>query len=184
MHSHTGRTATTLAAVIVLAAQMHPASASWDHPHSDSVNTGFVKVVTERAVRPMQIVPVGELSSGAGPVIGSDGTVFVGNLFGQVLAFHPNGTPLWGRQLPAGQWVTASPVIGADGSVYVVSETRQLVPGTTTDFSYQSTLTRFSATGAMLFQVAFPEHTGIFSTGRGDANAAPNIWKRNGTEAI
>jgi hypothetical protein len=184
MHSHTGRTATTLAAVIVLAAQMHPASASWDHPHSDSVNTGFVKVVTERAVRPMQIVPVGELSSGAGPVIGSDGTVFVGNLFGQVLAFHPNGTPLWGRQLPAGQWVTASPVIGADGSVYVVSETRQLVPGTTTDFSYQSTLTRFSATGAMLFQVAFPEHTGIFTTGRGDANAAPNIWKRNGTEAI
>ena len=104
MHSHTGRIATTFVAVVVLAAQMHRACASWDHPHSDSGNTGFVRVVTAKAVRPMQIVPVGELSSGAGPVIGSDGTVFVGNLFGQMLAFRPNGTPLWGRQLPAGQW--------------------------------------------------------------------------------
>jgi outer membrane protein assembly factor BamB len=87
---------------------------------------------------------------------GGDGTVFVGNLFGQVLAFSPDGAPLWSRQLPAGQWVAASPVIGADGSVYAdgsgyeVSETRQLVPGTTSDFSYQSTLSRFSAAGDIL----------------------------------
>jgi hypothetical protein len=78
------------AALLVVAA---PASGAWDHPHGDSENSGFANVVTAPAVRPMQLVPVGELSAGAGPVVGPDGTVYVGNLFGQVFAFHANGSP-------------------------------------------------------------------------------------------
>ncbi len=168
---------TSLAAACVCAL---PASAAWDHPHGDGANTGFAKVLTARAVRPVRIVPVGELSTGAGPVIAADGTVYVGNLFGQLLAFHADGTPLWSRQLAAGRWIPASPVIGADGSVYVLSETRHLVDGTTGEFVYESALHKFEADGDPLLEAPFPEHFG----GRGDANVAPNIWHSQDQDVV
>jgi hypothetical protein len=176
--------AATLLAAAALVTVALPARAAWDHPHGDSANTGFAKVLTPRAVQPMQFVPVGELSSGAGPVTAPDGTVYVGNVFGQLLAFDANGTPAWSRQLPSGQWITSSPVLGADGSVYVVSETRGLIEGSNSDFFYESTLHKFTPGGDLLFQAPFPQHSGIFSTGRGDANAAPNIWRSNGRDVV
>lgn len=69
MKAHAGFVASVFAVVAVLGSQMPPARAAWDHPHSDSANRGFADVVTAPAVRPMQIVPVGELSAGAGPVV-------------------------------------------------------------------------------------------------------------------
>ena len=153
--------AATLLAAAALVTVALPARAAWDHPHGDSANTGFAKVLTTRAVQPMQFVPVGELSSGAGPVTAPDGTVYVGNVFGQLLAFDANGTPAWSRQLPSGQWITSSPVLGADGSVYVVSETRGLIEGSNSDFFYESTLHKFTPGGDLLFQAPFPQHSGI-----------------------
>jgi hypothetical protein len=170
-----------VAAILAAAAAVTsppPVNAGWDHPHGDSANTGFAKVVTAPAVRPTRIVPVGELSSGAGPVIAPNGTVYVGNLFGQVLAFHADGTPAWSAQLPPGQWVTASPVVDAGGFVYVVSETRR------PDFNYESTLHKFTPGGGLVFEAPFPEHSTVIGAGRGDANAAPNIWLSKGQEAV
>jgi hypothetical protein len=171
-----------VAAALLVAAL--PARGAWDHPHGDSENSGFANVVTAPAVRPMQLVPVGELSAGAGPVVGSDGTVYVGNLFGQVFAFHANGSPAWGHQLPSGQWVTASPVLGADGSIYVVSETRRPADGSPILFIYESMLHKFTPTGDLVFQAPFPEHQGLFNAGRGDANAAPNILRMNEEDIV
>jgi hypothetical protein len=171
--------------VVALAVMTNISYAVWSYPHGDSANTGFAKQVTAPAARPMRTAPVGELSSGAGPVVGPDGTVYIGNVYGQVLAFHADGSPAWSRQLPKGQWVTSSPVVGADGSVYVVAETRFLIEGSTSDYRYESTLHKFSPSGGWLYQAPFPQRWGGYPySSRGDANAAPNIWRSNGVEAI
>lgn len=170
---------------VVLAVMTNISYADWSYPHGDSANTGFAKQVTAPAERPMRTAPVGALSSGAGPVVGPDGTVYIGNVYGQVLAFHPDGSPAWSRQLPEGQWVTSSPVVGADGSVYVVAETRFLIEGSNSAYRYESTLHKFSPSGGWLYQAPFPQRWGGYPySSRGDANAAPNIWRSNGVEAI
>ncbi|MFM0053804.1 outer membrane protein assembly factor BamB family protein [Caballeronia grimmiae] len=171
--------------VAALAAIANLGYAEWRYPHADAANTGFAKVITAPAKEMIRAATIGPLASGAGPVIGPDGTVYIGNLNGQVLAFHADGTPAWSRQLPAGQWVTSSPVVGADGSVYVVSETRMLVAGETSIYRYESTLHKFSASGGWLYQAPFPQRWGNTQySSRGDANAPPNIWSSNGVEAI
>jgi hypothetical protein len=173
---------TPILGFMILAALSH---AAWDHAHADSANTGFTALVTAPAALPMQFAPVGELAPGAGPVVSPDGMVYIGNLYGQVLAFHADGTPAWSRQLPQGQWVPSSPVIGADGTVYVVAEAQALVAGTTSDYRYESTLHIFSSTGGWLYQAPFPQRWGGYPfSSRGDAGAPPNVWHSNGLEVI
>ena len=58
-------------------------------PERGPGSTNFARLVTAPAVRPSRIVPVGELQVGAGPVIAPDGTVFIGNLYGQLLPSMP-----------------------------------------------------------------------------------------------
>jgi hypothetical protein len=164
--------------VLAIAAITSVSHAAWNSAHGDSANTGFVKIDTVPASAPAQIAEVGELGSGAGPVVGPDGTVYVGNLYGQVLAFHANGTPAWSRQVPSGQWISSSPVVGSDGSVYVVSETRYQDRAQV--FHYESTLHKFTPDGGWLWQAPFPQREGS----RGDAYTPPNIWRRNGDEAV
>ncbi|MDH6146410.1 hypothetical protein OKW46_000332 [Paraburkholderia sp. WSM4179] len=170
---------------VALAAIANVGYTEWRYPHADAANTGFVKVITAPATEMLRAATIGPLASGAGPVVGPDGTVYIGNLNGQVLAFHADGTPSWSRQLPTGQWVTSSPVVGVDGSVYVVAETRVLVAGETSVYRYESTLHKFSAGGGWLYQAPFPQRWGNTKySSRGDANAAPNIWSSNGVETI
>lgn len=168
--------------VLTIAGVCH---ADWQYPHGDSANTGFANTVTAPAGSAIRVNQVGELAAGAGPVVASDGTVYVGNLSGSVLAFRADGTLLWSRQLPAGQWITSSPVIGGDGSVYVVAEDAFPVAGSNRDFRYESTLHKFSPAGDWLFQAPFPQRwANTTYSSRGDANATPNIWRSNGVEAI
>jgi hypothetical protein len=47
-----------------------------------AANTGFAKVVTAPAAKPLRATTIGPLASGAAPVIGLDGTVYIGNLNG------------------------------------------------------------------------------------------------------
>src|SRR5262249_7372531 len=113
------------AALILLSSQLAttvPARAAWDHAHGDGGNSGVARVDTAPASKPQQVVQIGTLAPGSGPVIGPSGTLYVANMDGKVLAFHPDGSPAWNRILPVGSGsFLASPVVGADGSVYVVS---------------------------------------------------------------
>ena len=177
----TGTRAAMVAAVLIAAPSF--ALASWDHPNGDQARTNFARLVTAPAVRPSRIVPVGELQVGAGPVIAPDGTVFIGNLYGQVLAFHADGTSAWGQQLQAGEWVTASPVLGAGGSVYVISETQKPVDGSS-EFVYESALNKFNHAGVPVYRAPFPQHSTLVGDSRGDADAPPNTMKVNGEEFV
>ncbi len=98
-----------LIAAVTLLATVPPANAVWNHAHGDSTHTGFADVVTAPARTPKRFVQLGPTAPGAGPVIGPDGTVCVGNMQGWLQAFHPDGTPAWKRQLPVGHAIRWPP---------------------------------------------------------------------------
>ena len=58
----------------------------------------------------------GAFQSGT-PVIGSDGTVYIGNDDKNVYAFNPDGTVKW--TYPAGGSFMSPPAVGADGTIYI-----------------------------------------------------------------
>ena len=120
---------------------------------------------------------------GAGPVVGPDGTVYVGTTDGWLLAFDPDGELRWKRDTPH-RGIGASPVVGGDGSVYVVglfsaTDHRDGEP----HVRNESTLYRFDSDGAMLWATRFPE--GIPSHwGSGTTTASPNLWRSGSDEVI
>lgn len=177
-----------LTAAIALLGGAASANAAWQHAHGDSANTGLAKVDTASASYPPQTQPLGPIAPGANPVAGPDGTVYIGNVRGELRAFHPDGAPYWTRQINSTHGgFFAAPVVGDDGSIYIVSSIayRDHRGGTTTD-RHDSFLHKFNPGGAWLFAKAFPERTSAApaAASRGTTTAPPNIWRFNATEAI
>jgi len=56
----------------------------------------------------------------ATPVIGSDGTIYIGNNNGDFFAINPEGSQKWMFDIPGGGF-TPSPALGSDGTIYVCS---------------------------------------------------------------
>ena len=154
---------------------------AWERPHSDGNNSGFADVKTKPAGAGSVSVPnIGTFAAAAGPVVARDGTVYLGNQEGEVIALHADGKPYWRRSITPGQSIVASPVIGADGMVYVIGIDTYTDNDVTPPVQRtNSTLHRFTASGGWLGGTPFPEHVG-----RGAAGAAPNIWNYQGTEVI
>ena len=165
-----------------------PVPDAWQRPHADGGNTGFANVATTPAVKPSRSIShIGDFGVGSGPVIGPDGTVYVGTMQGKLLAFHPDGSRAWDRQLDAGQSILASPVVASDGSIFVVSQsvftdTRINPPFTRPD----STLHKFLPGGGYAWKMPFPVSGTKLDVpnGSGGTDAAPNIWRYNGEEAV
>ena len=140
------------------------------------------------AVVGSQRPPLGTIAPGADPVVNSNGDVYIGNLQGELRAFHADGTPYWTRQLNSLHGgIFAAPVIGADGSIYVVSsihytDHRDGVANARND----SYLHKFTSGGGWLFAIPFPEQYSASPTikNRGATTAPPNIWRANGIEVV
>src|SRR5262249_52892136 len=133
--------------------------------------------------------PLGTLAPGAGPVIGPTGMLYVGTMHGKVLAFQPDGTPVWTKLLPLGDPFLASPVVDAEGFVYLASSRKD--EGRTKDGAYthfESRLHKLSGdTGDFAWSVVFP---GV-ATGRAARNtggpvaaAPPSIWRSGSIEVV
>ena len=156
-------------------------AAGWERPHGDGANLNFENVATSPAATASQTVSgLGTIPLGAGPVIAPDGTVYIANTEGEVIALHADGTPYWRRKLYERQSIVASPVIGSDGTVYVVGTshaTDHRVDPPAIVFS--SSLHRFTASGGYIGSTAFPQH----DLG-GAAVAPPNIWRYQGQEMV
>jgi outer membrane protein assembly factor BamB len=172
----------TLAALVLANA---PAGAgNWDHAHGDADNTGFNDVVTLPAtVASGRVGGLGPYAPGAGPIIGPDGTIYLGSFDGWLRALTPTGALKWKRDTP-GHKIYASPVVGADGSIYVVgTRVARDHRGGRDTVIFESVLYRFNATGAMLWASPFPLGYGAFP-GTGRTSASPNIWHYGADEII
>jgi hypothetical protein len=152
---------------------------------------GFVDVVTRPAGAHSLSVPgLGTFAPGAGPAIGSDGTVYLGTLEGKVIALHADGSRFWNRQLPSGTQIIASPAVGADQSVYVVG-----VSPVVHDHSdgqnlniYRAALYKFTAGGGAPVgnSTVFPDlRSSPAATSFGPRfTGAPSIWQFGADEAV
>jgi hypothetical protein len=146
--------------IVALAASASLSHAAWTHAHGDSDNRGFAKVFTDPATLPAGFADVGQVASGANPVTAPDGTVYIGNLAGELIALHADGTPYWQRRANDNAsygGIYASPVVGADGSVYVISATtvHDYRGGVDVDWNL-SYLHKFTASGGWLYSTPFP----------------------------
>jgi hypothetical protein len=173
-----------LLVVLFVFAQVGWTHADWPTAHGAPDNSGLARVDTVAAIRPIAFVDVGQIAPGANPVIGPDGTVYVGNLAGELIALHPDGKPYWKRNLnPEHGPIFASPAVGADGSIYVVSSMSYLDQRSGNPV-HTAFLHKFLAGGAWAFSRTFPKASLYPFTDGGATTAPPNTWRWNGTEAI
>jgi hypothetical protein len=158
----------------------------WQHAHGSSANTGFSRVDTAPAASHRPFTYLGAIAPGANPVVGPNGDVYIGNLQGELRAFHADGTPFWTRKINGLQGgFFAAPVVGADGSIYAVSSVhfRDHRDGETRAV-YDSYLHKFSPNGVWAFWKPFPSSNIYPFVSTGATTAPPNVWRWNGTEAI
>jgi hypothetical protein len=173
---------TKVLCAVTLAACTGFSQAAWTGAHGESDNRGFAKVNTRPAQFPIRTVDVGHVAPGANAVTAPDGTVYIGNVDGYVIALHADGSPYWTRQLgPAYGGIYNSPVVGADGSVYVVSSRHYTDHRTGVAVAHNdSYLHKFNAGGAWEFPMLFPAVPSMID--RGGLTAAPNIWRADGAD--
>jgi hypothetical protein len=176
---HTARA--SIVGMLALIAMALPAAA-WERPHGDGANLNFENVATAKAgsLGSKTVSGLGTFAPGAGPVIAADGTVYLGNKEGEVIALRADGTPYWRRKISGGQHIVASPVIGADGTVYVLGTSHatdhRVDPPVVV---YDSALHRFTASGGYLGASPLPQHEH-----GGAAVSPPNIWRYQGKEMV
>ena len=165
-----------------------PSYVAWTSAHGNADNTGFARVNTAPAAFANQIgfANVGHVAPGANPVTGPDGTVYIGNLEGELIALRADGKLYWKRKLnPEHGAIFAAPAVGADGSVYVVSNMGYVDhrSGVTTPL-HTCFLHKFSPGGAWVYWKAFPKSTLYPFTDGGASTAPPNIWHGSAGDVI
>jgi hypothetical protein len=160
-----------------------PGAQAWESAHGNRDNSGFANVATAPAGKGSVSVPgLGTFAPGAGPVVASDGTLYLGTVEGKLIALKADGSPFWSRDLAAGQSIQTSPAIASDGSIYVIGvrKVRKAGANAPEDMSVVATLHRFNNTGALLHQVEFPKRDNFGPAAFG----SPNIWRSGNAEAI
>ncbi len=155
-----------------------PAGAQgWPSAHANPANTNGYDIATSPAQAPAATVGgLGSFADGYAPVIGADGTIYLANQQGRIMAFAPNGQKKWERELGGGFGVSSTPVIASNGNLYVLSS-RRIV-----DHRVQPPVRRiesefngFTAGGGFLFHFPVPQHfDGGISTAPLNILRAPN----------
>jgi hypothetical protein len=167
-------------ATIVALGTAGPATA-WNSAHSVASNTGYADVATAPATKvPVTVPDLGTFAAGAGPVVAPDGTVYLGNQQGKLIALHADGSAAWSRDITPGHAITASPLVAPNGWIYVigtmtVTDHRVNPPARVT----KSVLNAFVPGGGWVGQFPFPEHDGP-----GAAYGPLNLWRSGGNDAL
>lgn len=90
---------------------------TWNQFRANDLNNGFIPVQTTLAENPIWTKDVGPIN-GTSPVVASDGTIYVGNERGVLIAVNPDGTTKWRRELQRG-WKCSTPSISDNGNIYI-----------------------------------------------------------------
>ena len=87
------------------------------------MSTGYVDFPTLSAGAGSTSVPgLGTFGSLAGPVVGSDGTVYLATREGKVIALHDDGQPLWSAQIEGELTISAPPAVGSQVTATIDSQ--------------------------------------------------------------
>ncbi|HET6621857.1 MAG TPA: hypothetical protein VFG64_18110 [Dongiaceae bacterium] len=156
-------------------------AAAWERAHSVGSNTGYADVGTAPAKKaPVTVPNLGSFAPGAGPVVAPDGTVYLGNQQGKLIALHADGSAAWSRDISPGYAITASPLVAPNGYIYVIGTTNY------TDHRVnppahvvKSMLNIFTPGGGWVGPFPFPDHNGP-----GAAYGPPNLWRFGGQDVV
>jgi outer membrane protein assembly factor BamB len=92
----------------------------WNQFGGNPAGSGFRAVNSTAATQASWRV---EIPGGIGttsPVVGPDGTIYLGNLAGQLFAIGPDGSTQWTTTVAGTTTAVRTPAIGADGNIYCV----------------------------------------------------------------
>jgi outer membrane protein assembly factor BamB len=138
----------------------------WGQFHSDGANGGFVGVHSANATKAKWFADVGGSSSS--PVIGPDGTIYVSNGNGEIVAVNPGGTEKWRfpRPFTDGSVVSGSPAVSSAGFIYFIVN-HYLTKGSVTH-PWDSFLFGLDPRGTVRCTFRFPASVITWSS--------PNVW--------
>lgn len=141
---------------------------TWHEFHGNNGNTGFTNFPSKIANKLKWQFPVGDVGFSA-PVVDDDGTIYIGNMSGDLFAIKPDRTQKWKEHF-VGR--LSSPAIGASGNIYVTNI--QKITAT----NHSSSLFSVDKQGHSLtnWWFAFPDH--------GYTTAAPKTWSNGKDEFI
>jgi hypothetical protein len=169
-----------IVAAAILGVVTTASALAWERPHADGANSGFADVDTAPAAAPAVVPSIGTFAAGAGPAIAPDGTVYLGNKEGQLIALQADGTRKWTQGITLGFSIVASPVVGGDGSIYAVGtrtvKNQQVDPPL---IRYDAGLYKFTPAGALAWETRFPN-----AFDGPTSSAAPNIWRIPGESDV
>lgn len=155
-------------------------AAAWERPHADGANSGFADVETQPAAAPAVVPGIGTYAAGAGPAIAPDGTVYLGNKEGQLIALQANGGRKWAQSITPGFSIVAAPLVGSDGSIYVVGtrtvKNQQVNPPL---IRYDASLYKFTPAGALAWETRLPN-----AFDGPTSSAPPNLWRIPGESDV
>lgn len=154
--------------------------AQWQQFQASAPSQGFASLPTGPELNFKWKMQIGSVAFSS-PVIAEDGTVYVGNLQGELSAIAPNGTLLWKKMLDQrGSFIPGSPAIDQNGNIYVVTTYKARVrdhrSGTTIrSYVARSKLHCLNSVGQLRWSFIFPlnniaQYTGGFSL------SSPKIW--------
>jgi outer membrane protein assembly factor BamB len=152
----------------------------WQQFHANGSSQGFIPVSSTPANQSKWSIEVGPVGYGS-PVIGDDGTVYIGTLKSELVAVNPDGALKWKRVLGRrGDKITGSPAVGKDGNIYVVTTRSALVLDHRTGEEHRrkeirSTLHSIDPAGTIRWSSEFPENSGLQGYG-GYTMSSPKVW--------
>ncbi len=135
-------------------------SQSWSQFHADNKSQGYIGVHSTYALQPKWTVPIGPVVYSS-PVLGNDGTIYIGNANGKLIAVSPGGIIKWNITLSSGSTIIASPATGSDGNIYVISTKKN-------DNSFISTLYKVGSGGNIIWALDLPDS--------GWTTSSPKVW--------